>query len=374
MLRFLRLWLVPILALLMLIGIAAAFVPFSQHAQARAEQELTLLMDRAFEHVGAGMRLTSPVIAAEEESLTSKADAVARFLAHDDALLETDALKALCDQLTIDRIDVADAEGTLIASSDETRVALPLGAQDAFAWTMAAADDANAALTQADETHPSVLYACVGRTDIEGFVLLTRDDPHVSAALEGSGIEASIANLSYSKDVVLLADIGGEDGFFQQSGNLCLRRTADGVTLIAARPLGDVFAARNAALYAFSVALICILVCGVAAYLVQLETVVTLEEETPALEGEVGEELPPDQTEPETDEIEKPLARGKARNARVQEEQPAAEDPEEQPEPPEPTQWDAPQNEEKPKGRRPRKSRKEEPEEDGEEPFEKIVE
>lgn len=374
MVRFLRSWLVPILALLMLAGIAIAFVPLTERAQARAEKELSLLMDRAFEHVGAGVRLTSPVIAAEEENLTSKAVAVARFLEHDDALLETDALKALCEQLTIDRIDVADVEGTLIASSDETRVSLPLGAQDAFAWTMAAADDASAALTQADETNPSVLYACVGRTDIEGFVLLARDDPYVSAALADSGVEAAIENLSYSNDVVLMAETGGEDGFFQQSGNLCLRRTADGVTLIAARPLGDVFAARNAALYAVCAALICVLICGITAYLLQLETVVASEDETSALEAAEAAGLLPDETEAETDETQKLRARRKAGKRSAQDGQPPPEEPDEQPEPPEQTEESVKQTEEKPKSRRPRKPRKDEPEESSEESFEKIVE
>ena len=78
----------------------------------------------------------------------------------------------------------APIDGRLIASSQASRIGLDLGAQSAFTWAMEAADDAQAALTQTDETDQSLLYACVGRTDIEGFVLLTRDDPYVDDALQ----------------------------------------------------------------------------------------------------------------------------------------------------------------------------------------------
>lgn len=342
MLRHLRSWLVPILALLMVAGIGLSLVPLTKNAEARAERELTNLMDRALEHVSAGARLIAPVIAAEKESLVSKAEAVARFLAHDDAFLQSDALKALCGQLTIDIIDVADAEGTLIASSEEARVALPLGAQKAFLWTMDTADDANAALSESNEAHPSVLYACVGRSDIEGFVLLTRDDPFVFTALTESGYKASIMDLTYGSDVVFQTDIAGEDGFFRDSGSLCLRRTDDGITLIAARPLTDVFAARNAALIAFVAALVCIVICSVASYLLRLEPLVTLEEEEMQLEpGEENGASNGGETEPkETDE------------------------------PPQ----DMPQETGRPKHKQRRKPAQDTPKETCEEPFEKIVE
>ncbi|MEZ4628382.1 MAG: hypothetical protein R2912_09995 [Eubacteriales bacterium] len=169
-------------------------------------------MERAFEHISAGARFAGPVIAAEEENLLSKASAIARFLEHDDALLATDALKALCEQLKIDRIDVSDSEGVLIASSDATRVSLPLGDQAAFAWTTGTLDDPQAALTEMDEDDPGVLYACVARPDIEGFILLTRDDPYVRSALTKSVTESVIADLSYGKDALIVSAIDGEDG------------------------------------------------------------------------------------------------------------------------------------------------------------------
>ena len=139
MFRFLRTWLVPILAALMLIGIAISFVPLTKQSIARAESELTLVMDRAFSRIGVGEHQAEPVIAAEEKNLLDKANAVARFLEHDDALLTSDALRALCEQLSIDRIDVANIDGVLIASSEESRIDLAIGTQEAFAWTMAAA-------------------------------------------------------------------------------------------------------------------------------------------------------------------------------------------------------------------------------------------
>lgn len=279
MIRFLRSWLVPILVLMMVLGIAAAFVPLTKQSSARAESELSLIMDRAMARIGTSAHQAEPVIAAEEQNLLNKANAVERFLEHDDALLATDALLALCEQLSVDRIDVANIEGVIIASSDATRINLQLGAEEAFTWTMEAANNAEAALTQTDATTPSMLYACVGRSDIEGFVLLTRDDPFVADAIAKSGAEAQIADLTYGGDLLFVAQVGGEDGFFKESGNLCLRRTADGITLIAARPLTEVYAVRNGALLALGTAMTCIAICGIAAYLLRLEPVISMDED-----------------------------------------------------------------------------------------------
>ncbi len=274
MVRFMRKWLVPLLAVLLLIGVAIAFVPFSRQMETRAKTELTLLMDRAFARIAAGDQLVDPIVEAEEESLLSKAVAVSRFLTHDDSLLASDALAALCEQLSIDRIDVADADGTLIASSSAANVGTALGMQEAYAWAMAAAEDPTAQLTQQDATDESLLYACVGRSDIEGFILLTRDDAHVESVLMLSNPESITSDLPYGGDVLFTAE-KGDDGFFYEANNLCLRRTQDGLTMIAARPSSEVFAVRNAALLAFAAALACIMICGVAAYLINLEVVST---------------------------------------------------------------------------------------------------
>ena len=327
MVRFLRRWLVPMLAFLLLAGIAVAFIPFSRRMETRAKTELTLLMDRAFARIGAEDRLAEPMIAAEEENLLSKAVAVSRFLTHDDALLASDALAALCQQLSIDRIDVANLEGVLIASSDAAGIGTAIGAQEAFLWTMAAADDATAALTQQDETDPTVLYACVGRSDIEGFVLLTRSDAHVKRALALAGAESVTGDMPYGGDVLFPAEAGA-DGFFYESGNLCLRRTQEDVTLIAARPTTEVFAVRSAAILAFGAALACIMICGVAAYLLRLEPVAAAEEdETLSLdEAAPQEEEAPDaqeqQQEPEPEpEPEQKRRRRKTPRIREQEEE-----------------------------------------------------
>ncbi len=329
MIRFLRLWLVPVLALMMLVGIAISFVPITQRAQERAESELTTLITRGFMRIGDGAHSADNLIAAQKDGLLSKAAAVARFLAHDDTLLDGDALNALCVQLSVDRIDVADAQGTLIASSDAERVDLPLGAQDAFSWTMAAADDTTAALAQADEESPSVLYACVGRQDIGGFVLLTRDDPYTADSLAQPNVEALISGLTYAEDVLFQSDAAGGDGFFRESGNLCLRKTQDGVTLIAARPTSQIFAVRNAMLLAFSVSLACIVICGVAAYLLRLEPMVALEEENPALNAaeEPAGLLPEEQAKlPEGEK--KPLRRRRKKKRDMEESQEQIELPE----------------------------------------------
>jgi hypothetical protein len=276
--RFLRKWLVPILAGLMLLGIALAFVPLTARAKARAQTELSGILDTAFQRIEDGQAAADPVYAAEKQNLLDKARAVRRFLAHDDTLLATDALKALCEQLEIDRIDVADADGALITSSDETRIGLALVGEDAFQWTMGAINDPEAELVQADADDDSLLFCCVARSDIEGFILLTRDDPFVENAVERSSVEALIADVAYGGDVLFQTETGGADGYFYDSGNLCLRRTENGVTLIAARDTADVFAERNGALLALAVTLLCLLICGVAAYLLRLDPVVLLDD------------------------------------------------------------------------------------------------
>ena len=280
MVRFLRNWLVWILAGMMLIGVAIAFIPLSKREETRATNELTLLLDRAFRAIDEGKAYADPVVEAEEENLINKAHAIVRFLEHDDTLLATDALAAFCEQLAVDRIDVANLQGELIASSDASRVGLALGREEAFAWTMEAADDPVAALKHTDENDRSLLYACAGRTEIDGFVLLTRDDPFVDAALEKFGTDALLGELPYNGDLVFEATAGGADGSFYDAGSLCLRRTQDGVTLIAARSTTDVFRMRNAAFAAISVVMICLVICGVAAYLLRLEPVVELEEDS----------------------------------------------------------------------------------------------
>ncbi len=321
MVRFMRKWLVPLLAVLLLIGVAIAFVPFSRQMETRAKTELTLLMDRAFARIAAGDQLVDPIVEAEEESLLSKAVAVSRFLTHDDSLLASDALAALCEQLSIDRIDVADADGTLIASSSAANVGTALGMQEAYAWAMAAAEDPTAQLTQQDATDESLLYACVGRSDIEGFILLTRDDAHVESVLMLSNPESITSDLPYGGDVLFTAE-KGDDGFFYEANNLCLRRTQDGVTMIAARPSSEVFAVRNAALLAFAAALACIMICGVAAYLINLEVVSTsddgeIEQNESVQEQALPEEEPAYAALPE--EQEKPRRRFQKKRERIAE-------------------------------------------------------
>ena len=286
MVRFLRNWLVWILAGMMLLGIVIVFIPLTKREEARAENELSLLMDRAFHTLDEGRAYADPVISAEEENLLSKAHAIVRFLEHDDSLLASDALLAFCEQLAVDRIDVANLQGELIASSDASRVGLALGSEDAFSWTMEAADDPSAALKHTDETDRSMLYACAGRTEIDGFVLLMRHDPFVDDALIKSGPDALLNELPYNGDLVFESTVAGADGTFTDAGSLCVRKTQNGITLIAARALKDVFRMRNAALAAFGTLTLCIVICGVASYLLRLEPIVSLDEEESDLKAD----------------------------------------------------------------------------------------
>ena len=376
--RFFRKWLVPIIALLMLIGLAIAFIPLSARENAQAKSDLTELANTAFERIASAKTAAEPVVAAEQASLLDKARAVARFLEHDDALLATDALAALCEQLSVDRIDVADAQGTLIASSDAARVGAALGTEAAFAWTMDVAGDPTAAVTRADETDRSLLYCCLPRTDIEGFLLLTLDDKYVDDALAKSSVEALIADLPYGGDLLFQAETGGADGFFTDSGNLCYRSTSDGVTLIAARQNARIYDARNTALVALAAMLLCVMICGVAAYLLQMEFITVEEAREPRLEdGEENAAL--EETVPES-------AKQRARRVRrerpadgTNETEPASEPPEEDALEREREHEQALENAPRQAGRAKREhaerkpKKTEEPSADTEDPFDKIV-
>lgn len=324
--RFLRKWLVPVLAALMLVCIALAFVPMTEREEAAAKADLSDMMETAFARIDNGKSAADPVVVAEKESLLEKTRAVVRFLAHDDNLLATDALVALCEQLGADQIDVANGDGVLIASSGETRVGLDLGAEEAFAWTMGAIDDPEAELVQTADGDVSVIYCCVSRSDIEGFVLLSRDDPFVDDAVEQSTPEALIQDVAYGDDLLFVAESDAADGYFYDADSLCLRQTQDGVTLIAARAVSDVFAARNAALFALAVGLICIIVCGIAAYLLRLEPVVLLDEDGRQIEaGEARASLNPGEPE-EAGETQTPPKQRRRRKPRPQPEDGEAQD------------------------------------------------
>ncbi|MEN6419549.1 MAG: hypothetical protein ABFC73_11590 [Clostridiaceae bacterium] len=317
--RFLRKWLIPIIAGVMLLCLIAAFFPLSAREETRAKDDLTQLMNTAFARIEAAQSAADPVVAAEQAALLSKARAVTRFLEHDDTLLATAALAAFCTQLTMGQIDVANAEGTLIASSDAARIGLNLGAEAGFDWVMGAVEDPTTELLKTDENDRSILYCCLPRADIEGFVLLTSDDTIVDNALALSGVDALIADLPYGGDLLFQAESGGADGFFADSGSLCLRKTANGVTLIAARENAVVYNARNIALVAVAALLLCVMICVVSAYLLHIEliTVVTNRESDAEQEedAESAEALLDERLNEEAED-EAPLTRRKKRRKR----------------------------------------------------------
>lgn len=284
--RFLRKWLIPMIAGVLLLCLIAAFIPLTTREETRAKDDLSQLMDTAFTRIAASQSAADPVVAAEQASLLSKARAVTRFLEHDDTLLVTDALAALCSQLTIGQIDVANAEGTLIASSNSARIGTAPGTQEGFEWVLDALEDPTAELLKTSENDRSILYCCLPRADIEGFILLTSGDTIVDDALALSSVDALIADLPYGGDLLFQAEPGGADGFFSDSGSLCLRRTADGVTLIAARENSVVYNARNVALVAVAAILLCVMICVVSAYLLHIELITVVDRGEP----EAGQE------------------------------------------------------------------------------------
>lgn len=308
--RFLRKWLIPMIAGVMLLCLIAAFLPLTAREEARAKDDLTQLMDTAFARIESSQSAADPVVAAEQASLLSKARAVTRFLEHDDTLLATDALAALCSQLTIGQIDVANAEGTLIASSNASSIGTAPGTQEGFEWVLDALEDPTAELQKASESDRSILYCCLPRADIEGFILLTSDDTIVDDALALSTVDALIADLPYGGDLLFQAEPNGADGFFTDSGSLCLRRTADGITLIAARENAVVYNARNVALVAVAAILLCIMICVVSAYLLHIELITVVDRGEPEdgqeEDSPEAEALPDESGLPPEDELMPP--------------------------------------------------------------------
>lgn len=318
--RFFRKWLIPIIAGVMLLCLIAAFLPLTKREETRAKDDLTQLMNTAFARIEASQSAADPVVAAEQASLLSKARAVTRFLEHDDTLLATDALATLCAQLTIGQIDVANAEGTLIASSNAASIGTAPGSQKEFEWLLDALEDPTAELLKTNENDTSILYCCLPRADIEGFILLTSDDAIVDAALTRSSVDVLIADLPYGGDLLFRAEPGGADGFFTDSGSLCLRKTVDGVTLIAARENSVVYNARNVALVAVAAILLCVMICVISAYLLHIELITVVDRGEPEDEQEENapgaEALLSEHNLPPEEETAPPRARREKRRKR----------------------------------------------------------
>ncbi len=259
-------WAVPILALVLLGGAFMLYAPLTNRAEAAAKQELTDLLDAAFASIETEQGDAAPETAAAEENLISKARAVSRYLAHDDALLETNGLITLCELLTLDAIDVTDVTGAVIASSDETRVSLAAAEDEKTAWITDVLKDGEKRVSKADG---ATLYACVVRGDAGGVVLIRRDDPSVLSALQGTSPTSVTERFYTAGDLLFEGNGAGEDGWFYAENNLCVRETRNGLTLMAARPISEVFAARNAAAVGFAVAVLMALICALVSFLLR---------------------------------------------------------------------------------------------------------
>ncbi len=266
--RFLKRWLVPILAALMIAGIVVSFVPLTRQAEARAQAELTVLMSRAFTRIEEGAHLTEPVLDGGEESLLSKATAVARFLAHDDALLASDALLAPARSSPPDRIDIADAR-TLIASSTK-RASAPSARCVPDAGP---ASDESAALTKVDETvQSSSTPASDGRISKD---LCSLGPNLMCPGAANADAETLIADLPYGQDVSLSGAEAAGGRVLHESDTTTPQKDGKRRDLIAARPTSRCWpfdTPRNSRLASRW----CETICGIAAYL-RLDSVIPLE-------------------------------------------------------------------------------------------------
>jgi hypothetical protein len=264
--RFFSVWLVWIVVVVFAIAILASYIPLTRQAEMTARDDLTMLNNAAFIQLDKAQGNVDAAMEAAGANLVSKGRAIARFLAHDDSLLQTDALKALCDMLEITSIDVTDGEGVVTASSVIEDVGLSL-ATDARTPCVAEALADDTELVKQDASNSALLMGCVPRSDTEGVVLLQTQDASVKEAKAQAEPGTVLAGMSFVNDLINVATEEGIDGAYMLDGYYCVRSTQKNISVVAARTLGSVYLIRNAVLLALSVfALLSI----VAALIIQL--------------------------------------------------------------------------------------------------------
>ncbi|MDO4572336.1 MAG: hypothetical protein Q4C13_03120 [Clostridia bacterium] len=247
-----RLRLVAPLIAAALFSIAFLAVHFTLNPRERAAAvgELNALLDTAGARVEAAAEASGSFAAEADAALIHKARTVARFLAHDDTLLATDALAVLCELIDLRLITVADGAGTVIAASDASVLGRSYAEDAEMSWCLPLADEgAEPAAAQSGGER----VGGAPRTDIEGFVLVWEQNALLAALSAGMDIRAAAENLAVEPDAIQLVETVGEDGVFEQDGMLYVQRAAGEVTLIASRPLERVHAVQNAVLLSLGI-------------------------------------------------------------------------------------------------------------------------
>ncbi len=212
----------------------------------QAVQELNALIDTAEARAEAEKTGMQSLDADADESAIRKARTVERFLAHDDTLLETDALLTLCELIGLERIAVADGEGAVIAASDAALIGTDRAGDTDMAWGLGLLEDGAAPAAQPNGQAGRI--AGVARSDIDGFILAWSRDALLADAAGAADLAGAAENLAVEPDALKLVETAGEDGVFEQDGMLYVQRAEGESMLIASRPLTRVHAVQRAVL------------------------------------------------------------------------------------------------------------------------------
>ena len=266
--RFLSTWLGFLVIAVFALAMLVAALLLTRSAERAASADLNALLDAAFaqfDSVGADAEAVATV---SENNVLAKARAVARFLAHDDALLQTDALVTMCELLAVSAIDVTDYTGLVVASSVAGRIGRNLVSERGTAWTSEVLDGESVERTRVDDTDQALLWGCVPRTDTEGFVLVQSLDAAILTAYASTEPELVLREFSFINDALEIVAAPASDGAYIADGQYCVQRTQSvsgeqgELTLLASRRLGSVYMLRNAVLFVLSVVALISLICA----------------------------------------------------------------------------------------------------------------
>lgn len=313
--KFFSVWLILLVIAVFAAVLLVSFPLLTVRAQQTASDDLNVLLDAAFTRISLAEATAETVAASEDENILGKARAVDRFLSHDDALLQTDALVVLCDMLNVSAIDVTDMDGAIVASSVAGRIGRSLVDDPKTAWTQEVLEGENLSRTLVDEDNAAMLSGCVSRTDAEGLVYIRSLDVAIMEAMTAATPEQVLLDMSFIKDTLVVPDAEGtvdSDG----SGYV-VTRTKDGVTLSAMRPFSQVYAVRSAVLFVEAIGF---LLCMLFAAVIQSMLI----KKRLASRGEAVNALASEPTEPETpyDETDEPVLGSDAEEASYAYEEP----------------------------------------------------
>lgn len=260
--KFFSVWLILLVIVAFAAVLLVSYPLLTVRAQTAASDDLNVLLSAAFTRISLAEKSAEAVAASADENIIGKARAIDRFLSHDDALLQTDALVVLCEMLHISSVDVTDMDGNIVASSVPGRIGRNLVSDTKTAWTDEVLAGENLARTLVDEDNAALLSACVSRTDTEGLIYMQSLDVAIMEAMTAASPAQVLLDMSFIKDQLAVPDA---DGAFDFDGSgYVVTRTQDGVTLSAMRPFSQVYAVRSAVLLAEVIGfLLCMLFAAV---------------------------------------------------------------------------------------------------------------